>query len=372
MTPEVDIAVVGAGLMGSATAWAATRRGHSVALVERFEPGHHYGNAHVSARIFRRSYPDPLYADLSGRAMELWCEAEHDTGAMLLRMTGGLDHGRGRDPGRLAKVLAGGGIPYELMTAAEAERQWPGLKFDRGVVYHPGAGTIDTVGAVAAFVARAAARGADVRTGEAVRRIVPLAPDRVRVETDEGRLVARRVVVAAGAWTAGVLGDLVTLPPLRVTQERVFHFARRPGVAEWPVVVHKDTVSAYHLPSGRDGGPGGARKVAEHRTGPVTTPDARSGQSDPVARGRVSAYVERWMPGLDPEPIAETTCLYTSTPSDDFVLDRVGPIVVCSPCSGHGAKFAPLVGEFATDLATGQPAADTRFTLAAHARATAA
>ena len=64
-------------------------------------------------------------------------------------------------------------------------------------------------------------------------------------------------------------------------------------------------------------------------------------------------YVRRYLPGLDPEPYAETTCLFTNTPNEDFIIDRVDNLTILSPCSGHGAKFAPLIGQWAADLATG-------------------
>jgi glycine/D-amino acid oxidase-like deaminating enzyme len=81
----------------------------------------------------------------------------------------------------------------------------------------------------------------------------------------------------------------------------------------------------------------------------------------------VVELVRRSLPGLVPEPFAEATCLYTSTANEDFVLDRMGPVVACSPCSGHGAKFAPLIGRMTVDLVTGAAAAEPRFSFAAHA-----
>lgn len=364
--PDVDIAVVGAGLMGAATAWAATRRGRTVALLEQYALGHDRGSSHGSARIVRRAYPDPLYVGMTGRAMRLWRQLEDDSGERLIRITGGIDHGRLRRPERIAAVLAASGVPYELLPAAEAARRWPGLTFDGPVLFHPEAGTVDAAAAVAAFTERARWRGADVRPRTPVRRVTVDGDDRVRLETDAGPLTARRVVVATGAWVRNLLGGLVPLPDLTVTQQQAFHFPRRDPAPEWPVVVHKDDLSTYSLPGGRDGGPGGGRKVAEHNAGGATTATTRSGVVDPAARERITAYVRRWMPGLVAEPFNETTCLYTSTANEDFVLDRSGPVIVCSPCSGHGAKFAPLIGEFAADLATGQPGPDPRFTLAAH------
>ncbi len=109
----------------------------------------------------------------------------------------------------------------------------------------------------------------------------------------------------------------------------------------------------YGLLAGRDDQVPGAVKIGAHHRGPVTTGDDRDGIVRQVARDRASDFVRDQLPGLDPAPVGEVTCLYTSTGNEDFILDRYGPFVVCSPCSGHGAKFAPLTGEIAADLACG-------------------
>ena len=110
----------------------------------------------------------------------------------------------------------------------------------------------------------------------------------------------------------------------------------------------------YALPAGRDGGPGGAVKVGAHFAGPEVDPDSRTGVIDDDLRRLVVNYVKDRLPGLEPVPLNETTCLYTATDDEDFILDRVGSLVVCSACSGHGAKFAPLIGELAADLCAGR------------------
>jgi sarcosine oxidase len=157
---------------------------------------------------------------------------------------------------------------------------------------------------------------------------------------------------------------------LAITQQQIFHFPRLDTEAEpWPSVIHEASEPVYHLAGGRDGGPGDDRKIAEHRHGTATTASGRSGEVDSASRARIVEYVKRWLPGLDPQPRHEATCLYTTTPSEDFVLDRLGRLIVCSPCSGHGAKFAPLIGELTADLVTmpDRAAIPDRFRLAAHA-----
>ncbi|MGI8456596.1 MAG: FAD-dependent oxidoreductase, partial [Propionibacteriaceae bacterium] len=136
----------------------------------------------------------------------------------------------------------------------------------------------------------------------------------------------------------------------------------RPDV-DWPVLIHTAGDEIYGLPSGSDGGPAPAFKVAEHERGTVTTATTRNYLVDPGSRSRMIDYVGRWLPGLVPEVAAETTCLYTTTDDRDFVLDRVDGIVVASPCSGHGAKFTPVLGELLADLALTDEPGSPRFAL---------
>jgi glycine/D-amino acid oxidase-like deaminating enzyme len=106
-----------------------------------------------------------------------------------------------------------------------------------------------------------------------------------------------------------------------------------------------------------------AFKVAQHDGGTVTTASDRDGRVDPSSRERVLRYVAEFLPGPAPEPVAQGSCRYTTTPDEDFVLDRIGPVVVASPCSGHGAKFAALIGALAADLAVGAGRPEPRSTL---------
>ncbi|MCM2424989.1 FAD-dependent oxidoreductase [Streptomyces sp. RKAG337] len=367
MATRAELVVIGGGLMGTATAWAASRRGLSVLLLEQFAPGHALGSSHGSSRIVRRGYEDPLYTQLTGRSFELWRELESDSGTSLLRMLGSVDFGTRQYAGSVAAQLAAAGVAHEVLRPDEAERRWPGMRFEGPVVHHAQGGTVDAASAVTAFTGAAVRRGAVVRYGAAVAAL-EATKDGARVHLADGDTVlADHVVVAAGGWTAGLLAGHVELPPLTVTQQDTFHFPRLdPAAPAWPSVLHEQGAGIYHLAGGRDGGPADDRKVGEHYAGRETTAAGRDGVITAESRARVVAYVKRWLPGLDPTPRTETSCLFTFTPSEDFLLDRAGPFVVCSPCSGHGAKFAPLIGELATGLVTGDATVPEPFRLTAH------
>jgi sarcosine oxidase len=386
---RADLIIVGAGLAGAAAARSAAARGASVVVLEQFAPGNRNGSSHGSARIFRRAYPDPLYVRLTGQAGEQWRALEAAAGETLLTMTGEIDFGALRDPAGLHAVLTGCGVPAELLPAREASRRWPQFDFTGTgpVLFHQNAGVLDPDRAIAALLRLATGSGADVRFRTRVTALAAGGDGAVAVAGEES-FTAPAVVVTAGAWTAPLLDGLVALPPLTVTKQAVFHFApsqpatqpgskprsgrtappaSRPAAPPWPAFIfHDEADFCYGLPGGRDGGVPGAVKVGEHHPGTVTTAAGRDFLIDEAARARVAGFARRRLPGLDPVPLNEATCLYTWTANEDFILDRHGPFVIASPCSGHGAKFAPLLGEIIADLAAGKPSPDPRFTLAAH------
>lgn len=352
--------IVGAGLAGAAAAWSLGRRGRSVILLEQFAPGHLRGSSHGSARIVRRAYGDALYTGLTGRAFELWREVELASGEQLLHLYGGLDFGPRRNVPVVAAHLAACGVPHEVLPAAEAERRWPGMVFEGDVVHHDQAGTMDAARAVTTLVALS---GADVHYETPA---VGVRDSGEVLFADGSTLRAATVVISAGAWVGPLLDGVVTLPPLQVTQQQIFHFPRLDTTQPpWPSAIHESASAAvYHLAGGRDGGAGDDRKIGEHDGGVESSAANRDGLINAESRRRVVEYVRRWLPGLDPHPRSEASCLYTETPSEDFLLDRVGALVVCSPCSGHGAKFAPLIGELVAGLVDGSGAVPDRFRLA--------
>ncbi|WP_265522377.1 FAD-dependent oxidoreductase [Oerskovia flava] len=355
MTETVSHVVVGGGVMGSAAAWQLARRGHDVVLLERFGPGHTHGASHGASRIYRTTYGQVEYLDLAEEALRLWRELEGETGGSLLDPTGGVSHGV-RDLRPVAEAFSARGIEHAWLSPDAAAERWPGLRFEGRVLHEVAtAGRLHADRSVAALQQAAKAYGADLRHETPVRHLEP-SGDGVRVVTDVGVLRAARVVLAVGAWSAGLLrgAGIEDDLPVVVTQEQPVHFATAPGASaedSWPSFVH-DPGPDSHWPSGTYGlaTPGEGIKVGFHGVGPVIDPDRRSYTADAVQLGLLRDYARTWIPGVDPDRYDAVTCTYTTTPDHDFVLDRRGPLVVAAGFSGHGFKFAPAVGRVLADL----------------------
>lgn len=347
---HVDVAVVGAGAMGCATAWHLAQRGRRVLLLERFEAGHRNGSSHGGVRIFRHAYGDPHYVHLAARALPLWRELEADTGEQLLELTGAYDHGPAGTIEPIAAALAGFGVAHEVLDPYEAQPRVPGLRFDAEVLAHPLGGRCFADRTLAALTRRAAELGADVRfRTRAAARLAASGGVELALDGPGGASTVHAdvVVVTAGAWMPAVVNALgVAPPPVVVTQEQVVHFPLRDPRAAWPSFIHHLPVSRYGMLT-----PGEGLKVGGHHEGAVVSPDERGFELGTERLATIVEYVRQWVPGVVPTPQFGATCLYTTTANEDFVLDRVGPVVVGSPCSGHGFKFTPLIGQLLADLA---------------------
>ena len=341
---RVDAVVVGAGAMGSATAWWLARRGRSVALLEQFEQGHDRGSSHGATRIFRFAYPDPRYVRMAQEALPLWRELEDDAGRTLLETTGAVDHGDPTSVGATAAALAACGAAHELVEVGEAAERWPHMRFEGAVLFHPDGGRCLAGTAVAALQERAAAHGADVRFGLGPAVVAETAGG-VEVRAAGDAWEAPVAVVTAGSWLPAMFPGRWDLT---VTREQIQHFAPRDGAvaASWPSFIHHRAPWAYGLFSPAEG-----MKIAEHHVGPVVDPDVEDRSPDPALVDRAAAYAAEWFPGVDPQPRHLARCMYTTTTDESFVLERHGRVVIGSPCSGHGFKFTPLVGRRLADLA---------------------
>ncbi len=353
-----DVVVIGLGATGSATLYHLARRGARVAGIERFQPGHDYGSSHGRTRIIRLGYFEhPSYVPLVRRAYALWRDLEAACGKPLLHITGIAEIGPPDGTlvqGTLAASRAHG-LPHRVLEAAKVMRLYPVFKLpaDFVGVMQPDGGYIEAEPALHAHRALAVSAGAQLRTSERVRAIEPRG-DGVRVVTDRAVLEAGVAIVAAGPWTKDILPDLPVA--LRVTRQVVLWVTpREPALFDadrFPVFMLESAYGIhYGFPlHGADG-----LKLAKHHHGdeavdPENFDRRVSARDETMIRRAVTEY----LPAADGGTLSAETCLYTVTPDGDFIIDRLPgspQIVVASPCSGHGFKFAPVVGEILADLA---------------------
>jgi sarcosine oxidase len=357
---RADVAVIGLGAMGSAAAFHIARRGRSVVAFEAYEPGHDRGSSHGESRIIRLAYFEhPSYVPLLRLAYANWRELERLTGETVLTTTGILEAGH---PG--SAVVAGSlaasrlhDLPHEVLDAREIARRYPAfaLPSDWSGVFQPDGGFLRPELAIRLHCAAARAAGAELRTGTRVAAVEPVASG-VRVRTEDGSIVeAGSVVVAAGAW----VGDLVPAlrPSLTLTRQVLGWFEpRRPELFRpdaFPVFIFEaEDDAVYGFPDFA----GTGVKAASHDPGEVVSrADAlprRAG--DAADEVRIRRALDRYLPAAAGPLRRMQACIYTRTPDEDFVVDRhpdAPRVVVASPCSGHGFKFASAMGEILADLA---------------------
>jgi sarcosine oxidase len=331
-----DVAVVGVGVMGAAAGRALAKSGKKVALLERFAIGHARGSSHGSARIFRFSYHDPQFVAMAQEALPLWRELEREADEPLITRTGGLDVGT--IVPRHAAALSSCGVDFEMLEGAEANRRYPGLTLppEEEVLFQPDSGVIAAERAWRKVAAAAVAAGADLWEHTEVTELI-VRGDRVELVTAGKRIQAETVLVTAGAWAGDLLAPLGIPLDVVPTRETVAHF--RTGLQEIPVMVAWSDPAFYSLPTAELG-----IKAGEHIAGPHAHPD-QEGAPDAGSVSRLSRGVAERFSDVDPRPHLVETCFYTNTADAHFILERHGPLVVGSPCSGHGFKFAPLIGQ---------------------------
>jgi sarcosine oxidase len=354
-----DVIVVGLGGMGSAAAFHLARRGQRVLGLEQFALAHDRGSSHGRSRITRQAYFEgPAYVPLLARATELWTQLQHDSGMRLLAMTGGLmlgPPGGGVVRGTLASARAHG-LPHEVLEAAEVRRRFPQFRLDDGHlgVLDRSAGVLFPEDCIRAHAAAATRAGAELRWQEPVTGWKATG-DSVEVTTGQRRYLARALVLCAGPWMAELLADLNV--PLDVERNVLCWFRPRTSLAEFapdrfPIFImeHDPGRVFYGFPALGDDG----LKVARHHGGERCTPATIRRQVSEGDVGELRAILDRTLPAAGGDLLSATTCMYTNTPDGHFIIDRDPRhpnVILASPCSGHGFKFASVVGEILADLA---------------------
>jgi sarcosine oxidase len=356
-----DVAVIGLGAMGSAALFNLARQGQRVIGIEQFEPGHDKGSSHGESRIIRLSYFEhPSYVPLARRAMEKWRELEELCGQTILTVTGVLEAGYPGCPIVEGSLNASRlhDLDHEVLSAAEINRRFPAFTVPSywAGLYQPEGGFLRPELAIRQFVGLAERHGAEVRTRTRVLAIEPLGSG-VRVRTDTGEIEAGSVIIATGAWIGDFAPEL--RPNLKLTRQVLGWFEPLQ-----PAYFSPDRCPVFILESEDDacyGFPdfaGTGVKTASHRKGAYLSSAEDLAQDGGAGdEAQIRRMLALAMPDANGPLRNMRTCIYTRTPDEDFVIDRspVDPrIVLASPCSGHGFKFASVIGEVLADLALGK------------------
>jgi sarcosine oxidase len=359
-----DVIVIGLGAMGSAAAYQLARRGRRVLGLERYRPAHDQGSSHGQSRIIRQAYyEDPAYVPLLLRAYDLWWQLERDANESLLTITGGIMIGPPE-----SRVVAGSirsaqehGLRHEILDAAEIGRRLPQLRPGPNIIalYERLGGVLYPEAAIRACLRLAEAHGATLRFEEpALTWEAAPSGDRARVTTAHGSYEAERLVIAAGAWAPELLAEAGL--PLTVQRNVLYWFeptsdrdAFLPDRCPIYIWEAEDGSSFYGFPM-LPGSPTGV-KVAFHNFGPYCTPATIDRQVHAHEIDTMRRWLAERIPGLSSGALVEAkTCMYTLTPDKDFLIGlhpQHAQVVLASPCSGHGFKFASVVGEIVADLA---------------------
>ena len=360
MRAAFDHIVIGLGALGSAACyWLSRHAAGGVLGLEQFELGHERGASEDHSRILRLSYHTKAYVELARHAYDAWRTVELEAGETLMVRTGGLDLGPrdGAIPAHdYTRSMDAAGVPYELLDAGEIMRRWPQFRLSEDIqgIFQRDAGLLPASRCNAAHRRLAAERGATL-LGDARVSAIRARRDGVEVTAGGNVYAARTLTICADAWTNELLEMLGqrTLP-LQITQEQVTYFAS-PHVADYapdrfPVWIWLDDPCFYGLPTYGTT----ATKVAQDVGGRLVTTETRTFEADPETLGRVTGFIDRYLPTAAGPLVATKTCLYTLTPDRDFVIDRLPgqPNIVVALGAGHAFKFASLFGRIVSELAT--------------------
>jgi sarcosine oxidase len=354
-----DAIVVGLGAHGSAAAAALARRGQRVLGLERFGPGEGRGSSGGWTRMIRLShFEHPWLVPMAAAAWDAWRALEIETGQSILAETGGLYAG----PAGSAVVAgatqgaAAHGLVHEILDAGEIHDRWPILEPADDVVgvLEAKAGALRADRGNGAHLAVAERGGAVFRYQARLVDWRPATGGGFEIETADGAVVgAERLVLTTGPWIGEFVPDLRL--PLVVEREVPMWF--RPtvdpasvGADRLPIWVLRDGETMFY---GIPHDPELGLKVSIHHWGTYGDPDGIDREVSDVDTERVRAFLRHRMPAADGPLVHAEVCLYTNTPDEAFVIDRhpAAPgVAFASACSGHGYKFAPVIGEILADL----------------------
>jgi sarcosine oxidase len=343
--------------MGSSAAYQLAHRGVPALSLDQFHPPHDLGSSHGLTRIIREAYfEDPLYVPLVQRSYELWAILEEKSGHQLLLKTGGLMIGP--SDGALVSGASRSAeqhqLEHEILNSTNLGQRFPMFNVDDDpmAVWEPRAGILFPERAIQTHLELAAQHHAQLRFNEPVRKWEPFEKG-VRVFTDGNSYTANHLVLSTGAW----MNDLMPGRKLPLTVERQVLFWFKPvshldlfRPDQFPIFIRQYARDRffYGFPDLGDG-----VKVAFHHQGGKVEPNALSQEVEQEEIDDIRDVLSHYLPDANGKLLSTAVCMYTNTPDEHFILDyhpQFPQVIVASPCSGHGFKFSPVIGEMISDM----------------------
>lgn len=354
---DYDVVIIGAGAMGSATAYYLAKAGKKVLLAEQFEFLHKKGSSHGDSRIIRKTYVSKHFSNMMDQAYLLWEEVQKEAGKSVIRKTGGLDFGP-EDNEYLRDTLdicQKQGFNYEKLDTHELRVRYPMLQIPDGYIgiYQPDAGIIHAKNAVAMFQELATNHGAILQDHAKVISI-DNSKNKILLDLKGEQIRTDKLIITAGGWLKYILKKIninldITVWKLSYGYYQVKDIST---YENFPIFICMENKIFYGFPINERSN---SMKIGPHYT--IETfedADQRDFNPNPKLINQVNQFVKNRFLGIDDTPIETDTCLYTMTETEDFILDTLPSdkrIIIAGGFSGHGFKFTPLIGKIVSQLA---------------------
>ncbi|MCH8004422.1 MAG: N-methyl-L-tryptophan oxidase [Nanoarchaeota archaeon] len=341
---EYDIVIVGAGVMGAATAFYLSKYGKKILLLDQFRVKNTLNSSQDYSRVFRYEYgDDEFYTNLAVESLKLWKEFERETGRQFYFQCGELLIAESKENYALKcyKTLKKLDHPVDLLDEKDLKKRFPQFSAKLGVLDHHG-GVLEASSVVESFVERAKKNGVLILENAKVIRI-----ENDTVFLDGKNIKFKKLVVTCGVWTSKLI-DV----PITITKQQLVYFK--------PKNIQNFTKDKFPLFGYLDKGFYGfpihgidAVKVSNHLPGKVVDPDEDDRKVSEDFIESCKSFFRKFIPDLaDTEVVKTKVCFYSMTSDEDFIIDKLNDrVIIGAGFSGHGFKFAPLIGKILSDLA---------------------
>lgn len=353
-----DVIVIGAGAMGSATAYYLSNSDMDILLLEQYELRHNNGSTHGESRVIRRTYAQSYFAEMMGEAYDLWHALEVESGLQFYRKTGGIDFGspNNSDLQRTIEICKSKNIKHEILENHQLRQRYPAFNFEDDSIglYQEDTGIVNPERTLEYLHMRSRTNGVIIQEFTPVLDIIP--GKRIQVRTTEENFSCNKLVLTTGSWVNTILHKLGISLDVQIWHLIYGFFEIQiPELykhKKFPVFINWDDEIFYGFPLNEKEN---MVKIAPHLSPVIPKRDLHGYEIQPndALKIRLSKYVKRRLNSIYSDPTLIETCYYTMTSNENFIIDFLPNhknIIIAAGFSGHGFKFTPLIGKILSDI----------------------